>query len=228
MSDSKNKINVNPAKNPPGKFLTLEGIEGVGKSTNMSFISAFLQDKGIDHVLTREPGGTKLAEEIRGLLLNKKAEKISDTTELLMMFAARSQHLENFILPNLKAGTWVLCDRFTDSSFAYQGGGRRIEMAFLESLETIVQGDLRPDIVFLLDAPIETGLQRVLERGDKDRFEEETIEFFARVRKVYLQRAKQFPERFRVIDSSADIASVQEKIGEELNHFIARSCECAS
>lgn len=222
MNDN-NKRDTNRRSKKPGKFLTLEGIEGVGKSTNMSFISQLLEDKGIDHVLTREPGGTALAEEIRGLLLNKRSEKVSEITELLMMFAARSQHLQNFILPNLKKGTWVLCDRFTDSSFAYQGGGRMIEMAYLENLEEMVQGDLRPDLVFLLDAPVEIGLKRIIERGEKDRFEENSHEFFSRVRKVFLERARQFPERYRVIDGSADILSVQNEIKEELHNLIILS-----
>ena len=161
-----------------GKFITLEGGEGVGKTTNLAFIKDYLEQHNISVVVTREPGGTKLAEKIRQLLLDKKSEAISEQAELLMMFAARAQHIKHVIEPALAQGKWVLCDRFTDATYAYQGGGRNMKISTIEWLENLVQGTLRPDLTLLLDAPVEIGIARVRERGALDRFELEKISFF--------------------------------------------------
>lgn len=204
------------------RFITLEGIEGVGKSTNMTFISELLSENEIPHVTTREPGGTPLAEEIRQLLLDKSKEPVSDITELLLMFASRSQHLQNFILPNLDKGNWVVCDRFTDSSYAYQGGGRGLPMEVIADLENMVMGDFRPDLTLVLDIKVETGLMRASNRGAKDRIEEESREFFTRVRQNYLDRARHWPERYEVIDSGLSLPEVQVQVEDEIRRLIAR------
>jgi len=161
-----------------GKFITLEGCEGVGKTTNMAFIKDYLEQHNISVVVTREPGGTQLAEKIRQLLLDNKSETISEQAELLMMFAARAQHIKHVIEPALAQGKWVLCDRFTDATYAYQGGGRNMKISTIKWLENLVQGTLRPDLTLLLDAPIEIGIARVRERGALDRFELEKNQFF--------------------------------------------------
>jgi dTMP kinase len=161
-----------------GKFITLEGGEGVGKTTNLAFIRKYLQDHGIDVVVTREPGGTQLAEKIRQLLLDSSSESISESAELLLMFAARAQHIKHVIEPALSEGKWVLCDRFTDATYAYQGGGRNMSINTIEWLENLVQGTLRPDLTLLLDAPVEIGFGRVRTRGELDRFESERVDFF--------------------------------------------------
>lgn len=209
---------------PPGqaRFITLEGIEGVGKSTNMTFISELLSENEIPHVTTREPGGTPLAEEIRQLLLDKSKEPVSDITELLLMFASRSQHLRNFIQPNLDRGNWVVCDRFTDSSYAYQGGGRGLPMEIIADLENMVMGDFRPDLTLVLDIKVEIGLMRASNRGAKDRIEEESCEFFTRVRQNYLDRARHWPERYEVIDSGLSLPEVQVQVEDEIRRLIAR------
>jgi len=203
-----------------GRFITLEGGEGCGKSTNLAFIAQFLQDKAIEVVVTREPGGTKLAEEIRALLLNKDQESVSEQTELLMMFAARAQHIKHVILPALKQGQWVLCDRFTDSSYAYQGGGRNMDTVEIEWLENFVQRELRPDLTLLLDAPVEVGMARAVKRGNLDRFEREAVDFFNQVRDVFLARAEQYPERIKVIDAAQSLSSVQTDISVYLQSLI--------
>ena len=199
-----------------GRFITLEGVEGVGKSTNLKHVKARLEGAGIDLVITREPGGTEIAEEIRGLLLQPRDESVSEMAELLLMFAARAQHLHALIKPSLEAGNWVLCDRFTDATFAYQGGGRGVSFEWISTLESMVQQSLRPDLTLLLDLPVEVGLERARQRSVFDRFEAEQQHFFEQVRKVYLQRAAQEPERFAIIDASPSIDRVQAQIDQAL------------
>lgn len=196
-----------------GRFITLEGGEGVGKSTNLQFIQQLLAQKQIDVLLTREPGGTELAEKIRQLLLEKHSEAITPQAELLLVFAARAQHIEHVILPALAQGKWVLSDRFTDATYAYQGGGRNMDDRLIAWLEETVQGDLRPDLTLLLDAPVETGLLRAQHRGKLDRFESEQLDFFQRVRQAYLARARQNPRHYAVIDAAQPLAEVQTQIG---------------
>ncbi|WP_339337782.1 dTMP kinase [uncultured Oceanicoccus sp.] len=195
-----------------GLFITIEGGEGVGKSTNIDFIAQRLQRQGIPFILTREPGGTPLAEDIRQLLLTPRDEAVAENTELLLMFAARAQHIAEVIEPALAKGQWVVCDRFTDATFAYQGGGRGIPMAKIADLEQWVQGDLRPDFTLLLDAAIEVGMSRASKRGALDRFEQEQQNFFENVRAAYLNLAKQHSHRYRVIDASQSLAQVQQSL----------------
>ena len=203
-----------------GKFITLEGGEGVGKSTNIQFIKEFLQARNIPVISTREPGGTPVAEAIRELLLQKNNESFSKQSELLLMFAARAQHLSQVIQPNLKKGIWVLCDRFTDATYAYQGGGRKLDKDTIAWLENLVQGDFRPDLTLLLDAPIEVGLNRAKARSALDRFESEKIIFFEAVRSVYLDRAQQFPERIKIIKANQTLVDVQKDIVKVLKQVI--------
>lgn len=195
-----------------GLFITLEGGEGVGKTTNLLFIKKFLEEKGIAVVVTREPGGTVLAEKLRGLLLENQTELISEKTELLLMFAARAQHLKNVIEPALERGDWVLCDRFTDATYSYQGGGRGIDTNLIAWLEQFVQDELRPDLTLLFDAPIELGMQRAKKRGALDRFESEKLDFFNNVREAYLQRARQYSERIKIVDATQSLENVQSDI----------------
>mgnify|MGYP003651799389 FL=1 len=192
-----------------GLFITVEGGEGVGKSTNIAFMQQVLEAKGLDVIVTREPGGTPLAEEIREVLIKNREEKVVSETKLLLMFAARAQHLYQKILPALEKGQCVISDRFTDATYAYQSGGRGVSAEKVALLETFVQGDTRPDITFLFDAPIEIGMSRAQKRGSLDRFEEEEMSFFNRVRDNYLQRASQEPERFKIIDASQSLEVVQ-------------------
>lgn len=199
-----------------GRFITIEGTEGAGKSSNMEYIRRHLEQAGIEVVLTREPGGTELGESIRELLLGHRHDGMADDTELLLMFAARAEHLARVILPALDAGKWVLCDRFTDASYAYQGGARGIDMSRIAALEDWVQGDLRPDITFIFDVPVEIGMQRVQQRGEKDRFEKEAMAFFERVRQTYLQRAEADPSRYRVIDTRPPLDEVQAGLDQVL------------
>ena len=203
-----------------GRFITLEGGEGVGKTTNMAYIQALLEEQNIPLLLTREPGGTALAENIRQLLLDKEQESIAPQTELLMMFAARAQHIKHVITPALEQGTWVLCDRFTDATYAYQGGGRNMALSSIQWLENFVQGDLRPDLTLLLDAPIQLGMQRAQKRGKLDRFESEKMAFFEQVRQSYLSIAAQQPERVKIIDATQKLSSVQAQIKQMLSAFI--------
>ncbi len=203
-----------------GKFITLEGGEGVGKSTNIQFIKEFLQARNIPVISTREPGGTPVAEAIRELLLQQHNESFSKQSELLLMFAARAQHLSQVIQPNLKKGIWVLCDRFTDATYAYQGGGRKLDKDTIAWLENLVQGDFRPDLTLLLDAPIEVGLNRAKARSALDRFESEKIIFFEAVRSVYLDRAQQFPERIKIIKANQTLVDVQKDIVKVLKQII--------
>ena len=201
------------------RFVTVEGIEGVGKSTQIARISQALSKRGIEHVVTREPGGTPLAERIRALVLNLSEEVPTATTELLLMFAARSQHLERLIEPNLKAGRWVLCDRFTDASYAYQGGGRGLSVEPIARLESLVQGSRRPDMTVLLDAPVALSLARAGKRNESagsDRFEGDRAEFFERVRQASLARASADPNRIKVVDAAGTAEQVSARILELL------------
>ena len=200
-----------------GKFITVEGIEGVGKTTNLEFIHQQLLAAGRDVVVTREPGGTTLGEAIRGLLLDPAYTGMDSTCELQLMFAARAQHLAQVIWPALDRGQWVLCDRFTDATYAYQGGGRGIDGSVIARLEDLVQGDFRPDVTLLLDVPVEIGLSRAGKRGELDRFEQEQVGFFERVRSYYLAMAEQYGERYRIIDASLPLEQVQQLLSDELS-----------
>ncbi len=203
-----------------GKFITLEGGEGVGKTTNLIFIKDYLQQHAISVVVTREPGGTVLAEKIRHLLLDKDSEAISEHAELLMIFAARAQHIKHVIEPALAKGAWVLCDRFTDATYAYQGGGRNMRVSTIEWLEHLVQGNLRPDLTVLLDAPVEIGIERARERGAFDRFESEKISFFEQVRRAYLLQAELHPERIKLIKANQSLADVQRALIDVIGTFL--------
>ena len=200
-----------------GKFLTIEGTEGVGKSTNLAYVKAWLEARGIEVVVTREPGGTPLAEEIRGLLLARRDEVVNETAELLLVFAARAQHIAGVIKPALARGAWVLSDRFTDATFAYQGGGRGLSLDTIAQLERLVQGDLRPDLTLILDIDVRLGLERARHRGELDRFESETIAFFERVRAAYRARATVHPQGYAVIDAGQDLPAVQADIDKALS-----------
>lgn len=203
-----------------GRFITVEGTEGVGKTSNLDFIESWLREAGKAVVRTREPGGTALGETLRAILLDAGQDGITDDAELLLMFAARAQHLAEVIRPALAAGKWVLCDRFTDATYAYQGGGRGIPASRIAVLEQWVQGELRPDLTLLLDLPVDRGLARAGERSAPDRFEREQAEFFERVRQVYLERARREPERFRIIDASPPLPEVQAQIRQALEAFL--------
>lgn len=203
-----------------GCFITVEGGEGVGKSTNIAFIADLLRAAGHDVVLTREPGGTALGEAIRGLLLRPDQEPITMWAELLLVFAARAQHLAQVIEPALAAGRWVLCDRFTDATYAYQGGGRGLDRTAIAQLEQLVQGGLRPDLTVLLDAPVDIGRERASARGAPDRFEQEQRAFFELVRQEYLQRARREPQRFCVIDAAQTLVAVQRQLGDALRRWL--------
>jgi len=197
---------VNPSGR--GRFITFEGIEGAGKSTQLERLHRRLRDEGTQVVLTREPGGTALGERLRGLLLDPAVGAMAAETELLLIFAARAEHLCEVIEPALAQGAWVLCDRFTDASFAYQGAGRGLGAERVAVLETWLQGDFRPDLVLLFDVPPQVGLERALTRGKRDRIESEDMAFFERARSAYLQRARADTGRYRVIDGAADLATV--------------------
>ena len=203
-----------------GKFLTIEGTEGVGKSTNLAFVRDWLQAQGVDVVVTREPGGTPLAEEIRSLLLAKRDEPVDEIAELLLVFAARAQHIAQVIQPALARGAWVLSDRFTDATYAYQGGGRGLNIDTIDQLEHLVQGDLRPDVTLILDIDVELGLNRARQRGELDRFESETMVFFERVRCAYRARADKAPSRYVLVDAGQDLAAVQADIGSILKALL--------
>lgn len=203
------------------RFITLEGGEGAGKSTCLAFIRDFLAQRGLPLVVTREPGGTPLAEEIRQLLLARREEQVAPNAELLLMFAARAQHLQQVVLPALSRGDWVLCDRFTDATYAYQGYGRHQPMQTIRNLERLVQGDLQPGLTLLLDLPVQEGLARAAARAEKDRFESEQDAFFERVRQGYRDRAAAEPARFRVIDASRPLGAVQDQIASVLGQWLA-------
>ena len=195
-----------------GLFVTLEGPEGAGKSTNREYLAERLRERGVEVVLSREPGGTPLAERIRELLLDPSDEPMAADTELLLVFAARAQHLQQVIRPALARGCVVLCDRFTDATYAYQGGGRGLSVERIAQLEQFVQGELRPDLTLIFDLPVEIGLARAAARGRLDRFEQEGRGFFEAVREAYLQRAAQAPQRYRVLDAGQSLAQVQADI----------------
>lgn len=203
-----------------GRFITLEGIEGVGKTTNLSFIKGYLSEAGIDFVVTREPGGTSLGEALREILLGKTFTGMADDTELLLMFASRAEHIAQVIRPALERGQWVLCDRFTDATYAYQGGGRGLDINRIADLENWVQGALRPDLTLLLDAPVQIGSKRAYARSDPDRFESEQEAFHERVRSCYLERAQNEGNRIKVIDASKSLQDVQLQIAAELQRLI--------
>lgn len=203
-----------------GLFITIEGGEGVGKSTNIAFIQEALASKGIESIITREPGGTPLAEEIREVLIKNREETVASETELLLMFAARAQHLHQKILPALEKGVWVISDRFTDATYAYQSGGRGVPSEKVALLENFVQGDVRPDLTLLLDAPIEVGMARAKNRGALDRFEEEQAEFFNNVRDNYLARAEAEPKRFKIVDATQSLEEVQSSISVVLENIL--------
>ena len=203
-----------------GKFITLEGIEGLGKSTNLQFVTEYLRNRGKTVVTTREPGGTPVGERLRDVLLNSERGSVPDTCELLMMFAARDAHLEQVIRPALERGDWVVCDRFTDATFAYQGGGRGLADDVIESLQAIVQRGLTPDLTLLLDASIEVSEQRRIDRGHRDRFESEEIDFFQRVRARYLAIAAADSQRVRVVDAAQPLAKVQAVLATALEQIL--------
>lgn len=195
-----------------GRFIALEGLEGAGKSSRAVELKALLERHGKPVLLTREPGGTPLGERLRELLLTPADAPMAPLTELLLMFAARSEHVTRVILPALDAGQWVVCDRYIDASYAYQGGGRGLGAAPVAALEVLLPPRARPDLTVLLDLPVETGLARASKRGAADRFERETVEFHERVRAAYLDRARQAPQRYCVVDAAADPAAVQADI----------------
>jgi len=203
-----------------GKFLTIEGVEGVGKTTKLDFIENYLEAAGKELVITREPGGTAIAEKIRGLLLDHNEETLCNEAELLLMFAARAQHINQVIKPALKSGKWVVCDRFTDATYAYQGGGRHFKMHDISWIENFVQQGLSPDKTVLLDLSVDIGLKRAANRSAPDRFEKEKQSFFEDVRKVYLNRASAEPNRFYVVDASQSIEQVQQSIAGCLDKML--------
>jgi len=205
-----------------GKFITVEGTEGVGKTTNIAFIRSWLEQQQIPYIATREPGGTPLAEQLRALLLQPRDEQVNELAELLMVFAARAQHLAQVIVPALEQGTWVLCDRFTDATYAYQGAGRQMDVQAIATLEQLVQQELRPDVVLLLDIPVQEGLARARGRGELDRFEQEDLAFFERVRSGYLERARRFAN-YAVIDASQPLGAVQADLAAQL-HQLLKGC----
>ena len=202
-----------------GKFITIEGTEGVGKTTNMAFIEGWLEAKKLPYISTREPGGTPLAEQVRELLLAPRAELVCSASELLLMFAGRAQHIDQVIEPALAEGRWILCDRFTDATYAYQGAGRKMGSDLIAELEILVQGSLRPDLTLILDIPVDIGLKRASARSDPDRFELEQVEFFERVRRGYLGIAEQDPDRCKLIDASQSLEQVQSQIANVLETF---------
>lgn len=202
-----------------GKFITLEGIEGVGKTSNLQYIQQLLETAGHSCVVTREPGGTSLGETLRGLLLSHSDENMSSDAELLMMFAARAEHLDKVILPALNNDQTVLCDRFTEATYAYQGGGRQLDVDKIRRLEDLVQGKLRPDLTLVLDAPVEVGRARASSRSQPDRIEKEQNDFFQRVRQAYIELAEAQPQRICLIDASLELTAVQLQIREKLHEY---------
>lgn len=207
--------------NKRGYFITLEGIEGVGKSTQQKFIYQYLTDKHISVVTTREPGGTPLANQIRQVLLSHEQEELTREAELLLLFAGRSQHIKYVIEPAL-AEQWVVCDRFTDTTYAYQGSGRGIPMERIAELESWIQGDLRPDLVLVFDAPVDIALKRIQYRGHLDRIENEQADFFERARTGFLNRARQFPQSHHIIDASASMINIQTQIKAILDRLLTQ------
>jgi len=204
-----------------GRFITFEGTEGAGKSTQLETARSALEAAGIGVLVTREPGGTPMAEAIRELLLAPRQESVNSMTELLLMFAARAQHLHELIVPALEQGTWVLCDRFTDATYAYQGGGRGVPQEQIAALEQLVQGDLRPDHVILLDAPVEVGMARARSRSAPDRFEREQAAFFQRIRDCYLERARLQPLSYHVVDAAQPLSDVSRQVSGLITGLLA-------
>lgn len=202
-----------------GKFITIEGTEGAGKSTNLSSIEKVLNDFDISYIVTREPGGTAVGEELRSVLLKNESINISGQTELLLMFASRMQHINDLIKPALKLNKWVICDRFTDASYAYQGYGRQLNLSFISSLENLVHPDVQPDLTLILDVPVNIAMGRVHNRGNLDRFEQEDVAFFNRVRAGYKEIAKNNIDRCREIDASKDLAEVQAEVMQIIRDF---------
>ncbi len=203
-----------------GKFITVEGIEGAGKTTCMQVVTEVIEHQGINAIHTREPGGTDLGEDLRSLLLGHKHTGMSDDAELLMMFAARAEHIAQKIQPALDDGKWVLCDRFTDATYAYQGYGRGIPLEKIAGLENWVQGKLRPDLTLLMDLPVEVGMERAGKRSAPDRFESEAWDFFERIRQGYLSIAAEQPSRVKVIDASQDLPDVQAQVKTAIEDFV--------
>lgn len=202
-----------------GLFITVEGSEGAGKSTNLAYIETYLRGLGKEVLVTREPGGTALGEQVRELLLGHRHDGMADDTELLLVFAARAEHLDKVVRPALAAGTWVLCDRFTDATYAYQGGGRGIPTERIEQLENWVQGALRPDLTVLLDVPVAVGMSRAGKRSAPDRFERQQADFFERVRGTYLARASLHANRYRIVDASKPLERVQADLKKTLDAY---------
>jgi len=203
-----------------GKFITIEGIEGVGKSTNIDFISSYLKSRNINLIVTREPGGTELAEKIRKILLDPQKEEVPEVGELLLFFAARSFHVNNVIQPALAEGKYVVCDRFTDATIAYQGSGRGFNVDRINLIANWVHKNIEPDMTILLDAPAEIGMERAKKRGSKDRMESEQMSFYRRVRKGYLNLAKNEPKRFAIIDATKTLIEVQKDITKHLENLV--------
>jgi len=195
-----------------GKFITIDGVEGAGKSTQINLICSYLQRKGIEVVRTREPGGTDLGEKIRSLLLDVDNKEMHSDTELLLMFSSRNELIQNKIIPALNNGYWVVSDRFTDASFAYQGGGRMLDLDRISKLESWVLGEFQPDLTLLLDVSVDIGMTRIEARAAKDRIELEERAFFERVRSVFIDRSKSYPERIKLIDASGSISEIHTKI----------------
>ena len=209
-----------------GQFITLEGTEGAGKSTNLLFIESFLAEKGVELLVTREPGGTEIGEAIREVLLNKEFTAMQDETELLLMFAARAQHLKEKIQPALAQGKWVISDRFTDATYAYQGGARGMDIQRIAQIEQWVQQGFQPDTTFVFDLPVEIGMARVAARSQEtgqviDRFEQEKQDFFEKVRATYLARAAASPARYEILDASQSLETIQAQIAARLTGMLA-------
>ncbi len=204
-------------------FITFEGIEGVGKTTQIKLMAEQLANAGISAVVTREPGGTPMGEEIRDILLKARQEQVAPLTELLLMFAARAQHVDMVIRPALERGQWVLCDRFIDATYAYQGGGRGVPLETIQGLDHWVLGDFQPNYTLILDAPIEEGLQRINRRGITDRFEQEKMDFFQRVRETYLTRASLDKNRYKIIDANKPLQAVQSDVAGFVNTLIEKN-----
>lgn len=204
----------------PGRFITIEGSEGAGKSTSLSLIQSLLEAAGYPVLVTREPGGTELGEALRELLLGHRHSGMADDTELLLMFAARAEHLHRKIEPALAEGTWVLCDRFTDATYAYQGGGRGLENERIRQLEEWVQRGRKPDLTVLMDVPVAVGLARAGQRSAPDRFESEQREFFDRVRRAYLAIAEAEPDRVKVVDASLSLGEVSAQVERLIGKFL--------
>lgn len=206
-----------------GQFITVEGVEGCGKTTNLAFIANYLQRAGVPVLLTREPGGTPLAEQLRELLLADRQEVVDAQAELLMIFAARAQHFNRVIQPALERGQWVLCDRFTDATYAYQGGGRGLPLDLIEQLELMVQKGRQPDRTFFLDVDVAVGLARAGSRGALDRFEQESRQFFDAVRDAYWQRVRQSPQRFTIIDAGNTLPDVEQQLAQALQQLLQQT-----